>query len=235
MDRTRIPKAVREVRERYEKRHGSSRSDDEGWVTIKGTHVLIDENGTAKSGGKLRGMTFSKARTAKKASAKGGSDTVLGKNSKVPSIDEVKQGRAVYGGLPVIFKDMDAEARNVTTQIWVSKKFFEHPPDGQKHILNHEVAHNLSDEMMAKNAGRWKEFTGAFITEKKVPETSPAYKQGMRTFWEGLYGDIGATAASETVTRAVTEYLDDPEKLRSRSRKAFEEVERFMKEWLKKK
>lgn len=42
--------------------------DDEDWVTIRGTHVLIDENGVAQGGGKLKGMTFSNAKSTKKAS-----------------------------------------------------------------------------------------------------------------------------------------------------------------------
>ena len=41
-----------------------SRMDDDGWVTIKGTHVLL-EGGVAVGGGKLKGMTFSNARSTK--------------------------------------------------------------------------------------------------------------------------------------------------------------------------
>lgn len=41
--------------------------DDEDWITINGTHVLIDENGNAKSGGKLTGMNFSEAKSQKSA------------------------------------------------------------------------------------------------------------------------------------------------------------------------
>lgn len=41
------------------------------WVTIKGTHVLIDENGVAQGGGKLEGQTFKsiKSTTTKKSIA----------------------------------------------------------------------------------------------------------------------------------------------------------------------
>ena len=38
--------------------------DDDGWVTIKGTHVLL-QNGVAVGGGKLNGMTFSNAKSTK--------------------------------------------------------------------------------------------------------------------------------------------------------------------------
>lgn len=40
-------------------------AEDENWVTINGTHVLIDENGVAQSGGKLAGKTFDKAMSSK--------------------------------------------------------------------------------------------------------------------------------------------------------------------------
>ena len=40
-------------------------ADDDDWITVNGTHVMIDENGTAKSGGKLSGKTFSKAMSSK--------------------------------------------------------------------------------------------------------------------------------------------------------------------------
>ena len=40
-------------------------AEDENWVTINGTHVLIDENGVAQGGGKLNGMSFKEAKSTK--------------------------------------------------------------------------------------------------------------------------------------------------------------------------
>lgn len=40
-------------------------AEDENWVTINGTHVLIDENGVAQGGGKLKGMSFKDAKSQK--------------------------------------------------------------------------------------------------------------------------------------------------------------------------
>lgn len=40
-------------------------AEDENWVTINGTHVLIDENGVAQGGGKLKGMSFKDAKWQK--------------------------------------------------------------------------------------------------------------------------------------------------------------------------
>ena len=156
--------------------------------------------------------------------------SVLGQNNRVPSREEISSGSATYGGLPVRLNvDMSADAHNLTSLIEVSNKFFDHDPETQRHILNHEVAHNWADELMAQNSGRWQKFTSAFIQQKQVPKGSLAWERGQRTYWEGLYGDIGAIAASETVTRAMTEYLDNPRRLRSRSRKAYNEIHRFVK------
>ena len=153
----------------------------------------------------------------------------LGQNNKVPSEEDIRTGNATYGGLKVVYDpNAKEDASNWTTFIKVSDKFFEHPYKTQQHILNHEVAHNLSDDLMSKNTGRWDEFASAFIKEKKVPEDSLAWKQGRRTYWEGLYGDIGAIALSETVTHAVTEYLDNPDRLKQRSIKAFNEIDKYM-------
>lgn len=156
-------------------------------------------------------------------------DSVLGNNDRVPTRDEITSGTATYGGLPVRLNvDMSADAHNLDSLIEVSNKFFDHPADIQRYILNHEVAHNWADDLMAQNSGRWQQFTSAFITEKQVPPSSSAYARGQRTYWEGLYGDIGATAASETVTRAMTEYLDNPARLKSRSRAAYNEIRRYV-------
>lgn len=40
-------------------------AEDENWVTINGTHVLIDENGVAQGGGKLKGMSFKDVKSQK--------------------------------------------------------------------------------------------------------------------------------------------------------------------------
>lgn len=165
----------------------------------------------------------------------GKSDFILGNNDKVPTEEEIKQGGTSYGGLPIKYKSMKAEARNMTTEIWVSDKFFQYSQDIQRHILNHEVAHNLSDELMRNNTHRWQEFCGIFVQEKEYPKGSYGYKNGWGSYREGLYGDMGATALSETLTRAITEYLDDPSRLKQRSIEAYKEIDEFMKKKLKKK
>lgn len=57
-EETAVEKLYREYGIRY----------DDDWVTINGTHVLIDENGNAQGGGKLKGMNFKDANSTKKSS-----------------------------------------------------------------------------------------------------------------------------------------------------------------------
>jgi hypothetical protein len=56
---------------------------DDDWVTIKGTHVMIDENGVAQGGGKLSGMKFEQARSVKRS---GGGDPKANGNPKFENI-----------------------------------------------------------------------------------------------------------------------------------------------------
>ena len=42
--------------------------DEDEWITVNGTHVLLNEEGKAQSGGKLKGKDFSKAQGGRKSS-----------------------------------------------------------------------------------------------------------------------------------------------------------------------
>lgn len=57
---------------------GKVRMDEDEWVTINGTHVLVGENGTAKSGGKLKGKTFKHAKSSKSSGQESGGETFTG-------------------------------------------------------------------------------------------------------------------------------------------------------------
>lgn len=161
--------------------------------------------------------------------ARTNADSFFGRNNEVPTVEQISDGTAMYGGIPVKYDpSMSAEARNLTTEIRVSDKFFDLPPDIQRHVLNHEVAHNYADDLMGKHTGDWADFSSKFVKEKNVPVNSEAYRNGQRTYWEGLYGDIGATSLSETVTRAFTEYFDNPTALRNRSAEAFDEINNYI-------
>lgn len=76
---------------------------EEDWVTINGTHVLIDENGVAQSGGKLSGMTFSNAKSTKKTPKNPAFSSALKSAKKNPTVanfasalKEVKVGDSIH-------------------------------------------------------------------------------------------------------------------------------------------
>lgn len=59
-----------------------SREDEDDWVTINGTHVLLNEEGVAQGGGKLAGKTFSNAKSQKHSKlSQGAGETKLPEHS----------------------------------------------------------------------------------------------------------------------------------------------------------
>lgn len=64
-------------------------ADSDDWVTINGTHVLVDETGTAKGGGKLNGMSF---KNAKSKSRKPAASGAAHQESKPVSLTEEDKG-----------------------------------------------------------------------------------------------------------------------------------------------
>ena len=58
-------------------------AEDGNWVTINGTHVLIDENGVAQSGGKLVGESLKSAQSQKNSAAATASSKAHAYNSKI--------------------------------------------------------------------------------------------------------------------------------------------------------
>lgn len=156
-----------------------------------------------------------------------GGSSGMGKGA-VPSESSIKGGQAEYNGLPVKYDvNLENEASNHYSYITVGDKFFRLDAESQRSVLNHEVAHTISDDMILDNSGN-QSFIRAFVQEKSVPVGSTAYNRGQRTYFEGLYGDIGATALVETTTRAITEYLNNPSSLRKRSQRAYDEVRKYM-------
>ena len=147
---------------------------------------------------------------------------------RVPSESDIKTGNATYGGIPIVYNpNKQNEASNLTSSIEVGDQLFQQSASGQREILNHEVSHNYSDDMIARYATE-RGFMDAFVQERPVPQGSAAWERGQRTYRMGLYGDIGATALVETTTLAIQEYISNPEALRQRSAAAYGFVRRFV-------
>lgn len=69
------------------------RVDEEDWVTINGTHVLLNEEGEALSGGKLKGMAFKNAKSQKSSKSKAAPE-----KKKEPSTKSSARNKANGGG-----------------------------------------------------------------------------------------------------------------------------------------
>jgi len=131
---------------------------------------------------------------------------------------DVEMGKVVYRGMRVRQSArVKGEGQNLHGEILLGEKFWDLSPKGQEHVLKHEWAHSVADDIMAENP---KEVyaPGVFIERKPYPK---GHKKEGEFYYEGLYGDVGGTALSETVTEAIVEYEDNPEALRRRSEKAF--------------
>ena len=129
----------------------------------------------------------------------------------VPSEEDIKSGKASWRGMPIKYNaSLPNEAQNLTDHMEVGSKFFE--AQNQDNILDHEVAHNIADRLMQYMTGTWEKASEIFMSNG-----------------EGLYGDLGASALSETLAHAVTEYFSDPDALKARSEGAFNYIEEYLK------
>ena len=156
-------------------------------------------------------------------------------SESVPSEEEIKSGRATWRGMPIKYDaSLYNEARNLTDYMAVGDKFFGADEGSQKYILDHEVAHNIADQIMYSMSDSWAKVADTFTIEKMLPKGANVsfYTEedddGNRWYREGLYGDLGATAVSETITQAITEYFNNPEGLFNRSGDAYGFIDKYL-------
>lgn len=155
--------------------------------------------------------------------------------SKIPSEDDIKGGKASWRGVPIQYDSaLSGEARNLTDFMKVGPKFFGMDEDAQKSILDHEVAHNIADRIMSQATDEWEKVADIFAPKKQLPNgANPSFyteedAEGNRWYREGLYGDLGATALSETLTHALTEYFSNPDAFKKRDEGAFNYLEEYL-------
>lgn len=147
----------------------------ENWVTINGTHVLIDENGVAQSGGKLKGKEFKGAKSQKSSeasktspteppSAKNSPDAVFAKTGYKPSYTQNEQWamqtqeaaasylseKCGYGydqcmGLIGSGKAIDEAKNNINKRYVAVAERYENASDSQKRVMD------LSTEDLARD------------------------------------------------------------------------------------
>ena len=147
----------------------------ENWVAINGTHVLIDENGVAQSGGKLKGKEFKGAKSQKSSeasktspteppSAKNSPDAVFAKTGYKPSYTQNEQWamqtqeaaasylseKCGYGydqcmGLIGSGKAIDEAKNNINKRYVDVAERYENASDSQKRVMD------LSTEDLARD------------------------------------------------------------------------------------
>lgn len=147
----------------------------ENWVTINGTHVLIDENGVAQSGGKLKGKEFKGAKSQKSSeasktspteppSAKNSPNAVFAKTGYKPSYTQNEQWamqtqeaaasylseKCGYGydqcmGLIGSGKAIDEAKNNINKRYVDVAERYENASDSQKRVMD------LSTEDLARD------------------------------------------------------------------------------------
>lgn len=147
-------------------------------------------------------------------------DTVAVLNT-LPSPEDIKSGNASWRGMPIKYDPNQLnEGSNHGTYMTLGPKYFDLDDNAKLDTLNHEVAHTLADRILATATENWNDVMSIFL--KKVVNSDG------KEYFEGLYGDLGATAGSETITRAVNEYFNDPTSLQSRSADAYNYIDQYV-------
>lgn len=135
-------------------------AEDENWVTINGTHVLIDENGVAQGGGNLKGMSFKDAKpqkghssetksTAFSPATKGLDESYTG------SLDAARKfNKQLYESHPEAFGSedvFDENCRAVYDKRFGSVKFLYENAEGEEKNLYKKVSFEEWEKMDYEN------------------------------------------------------------------------------------
>lgn len=124
-------------------------AEGENWVTINGTHVLIDENGVAQGGGKLNGMSFKEAKSTKRHSSepKGTTSSHVTKGldeSYTGSLDAARKfNKKLHDSHPEAFgsKDVfDENCKAIYNKRFGSVKFLYENAEGEEKNLYKKVS-----------------------------------------------------------------------------------------------
>lgn len=135
-------------------------AEDENWVTINGTHVLIDENGVAQGGGNLKGMSFKDAKSQKGHSSETKS-TAFSPATKgldesyTGSLDAARKfNKQLYESHPEAFGSedvFDENCRAVYDKRFGSVKFLYENAEGEEKNLYKKVSFEEWEKMNYEN------------------------------------------------------------------------------------
>lgn len=94
----------------------------------------------------------------------------------LPTDEDIKNGNATFLGMKINYiPNAHYEGQNHDTYMNISNKFFDLSDDMKLHVLVHEVAHNISDDIMEQDWDGASE-NGVFVTQKIFPD-SPLSKE----------------------------------------------------------
>lgn len=135
-------------------------AEDENWVTINGTHVLIDENGVAQGGGNLKGMSIKDAKSQKGHSSETKS-TAFSPATKgldesyTGSLDAARKfNKQLYESHPEAFGSedvFDENCRAVYDKRFGSVKFLYENAEGEEKNLYKKVSFEEWEKMDYEN------------------------------------------------------------------------------------
>lgn len=174
-------------------------SSQENWVTINGTHVLIDENGVAQSGGKLKGTSFKNAKStpSKKSSQSsvggrntGGKATTASPESDVPAKDAksrvkerfIEQQKFLTNGKYYTIQEaLDSEKPHIKKGV---AKALGAPEKEAKQAVENGTLNQLIEKYEEKGAENY---------AKKLEKQLSWYQEGKA--WEGSYENLAKGCA----------------------------------------
>lgn len=150
----------------------------------------------------------------------------------IPTDDEIRSNKSMFMRLPIHYvPNAHFEGRNMTDYIEISDKFFDLSQENKRHVLIHEVAHNITDELLHDDWDGCSE-DGLFVTHKIAPKGSVRGDSDFPDYWEGLFGDVGGNSLSETITDAIVYYYENPEYLKKRGIDAYSYLDKNLSKYV---
>lgn len=209
-------------------------AEEGNWVTINGTHVLIDENGVAQSGGMLKGQQFKHAKP-QKSSSKPASSSSKAKsyNGEISKAYEVKDYAAVNKTIRKCITDAPIGAKFTSNGKNYTKigddKFeysFESLPNS-KYTSNTNGVVNDADPFHVANALEFEEFGAESIGEKNEPNTIAKSENAEVTPYAGKTDFPGASVPREAISKKKIELTKNLEKKDSHATITDNDMENF--------
>ena len=142
---------------------------------------------------------------------------------KALTVEDITTTKFTYMGQPVRYdSNYKGEGRKWQGRIDVGVNFFKHSKESQQNILNHEISHDISESILKS--------TDNFIEAKDAKFLGQTKTTNGKTYWEGIFGDIGSNSVDETVTDLIQIYYSNPTNAKAKYPEAIKWLESKLKE-----